>query len=285
MTAHANTSTEAASVVEEAVETAGDKFEFVGRAGWIAKGIVYGLVGVLFLGISVTGSGQEANQAGAVEKISEGPFGGALLVALAVGLSLYALWRLFTVILPGDWTGGALLHRLGYAVSAAVYISLLWTTIGFIRRGYSASSSAEDRRVEQLVKAVLDVPLGRLAVVIAGLVAIGIGGYFVRKGWTKSFRSEMTCDDGHEGTAIDRLGLIGWAARGASMAIIGAFLIQAAWTYDAEKAAGFDDSMRQLVSHPLGALLAGLVGAGFIAYAAFVILSSRHRNLEGPTND
>lgn len=285
MTAHAQRSVETTSGAEEVAEDAGARFESIGRAGWVAKGIVYGLVGVLFLSIATTGNSEEANQAGAIEKIAETPFGGILLVGLAVGLFLYAIWRLFTVILPGDWNGKALLDRIGYAVSTVVYLSLLWTTIGFIRSGYSDSSEREDRLLEQIVKELLEVPLGRVAIIVGGLIVIGIGGIFARKGWTRSFRDDMSGASGTESTAIDHLGIVGWTARGASMAIIGVFLIQAAWTYDPEKAAGLDDSMRQLMSNSFGAALASLVGAGFIAYGAFAVLSARHRNLEGPTND
>lgn len=285
MAAHALRSVKTTAGAEEVAEDAGDRFESIGRAGWVAKGIVYALVGVLFLSIATTGNSEEANQAGAIEKIAETPYGSILLFGLAVGLFLYVIWRFFTVILPGDWTGKALLDRAGYAVSALVYLSLLWTTIGFIRSGYSDSSEREDRLLEQIVKEALGVPLGRIAIVIVGLVVIGIGGVFARKGWTRSFRDDMSGARGHESTAIDHLGLIGWTARGVSMAIIGAFLIQAAWTYDPEKAAGLDDSMRQLMSNAFGAALAALVGAGFIAYGAFAVLSARHRNLEGPTND
>ena len=271
--------------IEETANDAGRRFEVVGRAGWLAKGLVYSLIGFLFLGIAFGGGGGDANQAGAIEQVAETPFGGVLLLGVAIGLGLYSLWRLFTVVLPGDWTGSALIHRAGYLVSAIVYASLLWTSIGFLRGRSSDSGSSEDRMAESVVKSVLEVTAGRTLVIMGGLIAIAIGGFFARKGFTHSFRDDMSGQSGLEGTAIDHLGMVGWIARGASMALIGAFLIQAAWTFDAEKAAGLDDSVRQLAEQPFGAVLAGLVGAGFICYGAFAALSARHRNLEGPRND
>ncbi|MEZ5226975.1 MAG: DUF1206 domain-containing protein [Acidimicrobiales bacterium] len=272
--------------IEERAEDAGERFEVVGRAGWVAKGFVYLLVGVLFVRIALgSSSGEEANQAGAVEKIAEQPAGRVLLVALGVGLALYAIWRLLTAVLPGDWTGRALLDRIGYLVSAGIYSSLLLTIVGVIRQSSSSSGEREDRMVEGAVKDVLSMTAGRVLVVVGGLVVIGIGAAFIKKGVTRSFRDQMSGDHGIEGTMIDRLGTVGWIARGASMGIIGGFLIRAAWLFDPDEAAGLDDSIRQLADHPVGAALSVAVGLGFIAYGVFAGLSARHRDLEGPRND
>lgn len=267
-------------------EDAGERFAVLGRAGWVAKGLVYLLVGVLFVRIALgSPESDEANQAGAVEKIAEQPQGRLLLVALGTGLLLYAIWRVFTVVLPGDWTGKALLDRIGYLVSAAIYTSLLVTIADVIRRASSEPDKREDRVIESLVTDVLSVTAGRTMVIVVGLVVVGIGVVFCRKGVTRSFRDQISGDDGLEGTLIDRLGTIGWIARGVSMGIIGAFLVRAAWTFDPDDAAGLDDSIRQLAENPFGAALSAAVGFGFIAYGLFAALSARHRKLEGPRND
>lgn len=270
----------------QAAEEASDRFHSVGRAGWVAKGIVYSLIGVLFIRIALGSSdSEEANQAGAIESIAEQPLGRALLIAVGLGLLLYAIWRLFTVVLPGDWTGRALLDRLGYLVSTVVYVSLLITIFGTVRRSSSSSDEREDRMIEALVKEVLAARAGRTMVIAAGLVVVVIGIVFIRKGWTRGFRDQISGDDGVEGTLINRLGTVGWIARGISMGIIGIFLIRAAWIFDPDEAAGLDDSMRQLASNSVGAALTVAVGVGFIAYGLFAGISSRHRILEGPRND
>jgi len=271
-------------VVGAAVE-ASESFEWLGRAGWVAKGIVYMAVGVLFVRIAFGAPTSEANQAGAIESIARTPFGSVTLVVLATGLLLYAAWRLFTVILPGDWTGKALLERIGYAVSAGIYFSLLITIAGFLFDSGGDAGEREDRMVESLVNSVLSVTAGRTMIIIVGLIVVVIGLVFTRKGWTRSFREQLSGYDGLEGTVMERLGVVGWTARGASMGLVGFFLIRAAWTFDPDDAAGLDDSIRQTSEHPLGAVLAGVVGLGFIAYGIFAALSARFRNLEGPSND
>lgn len=267
------------------VETAGAHFELIGRAGWVAKGVLYALLGVLLVRVAVGGPrADEANQTGAVEEMATSTAGTALLVAVATGLALYVLWRVFTAVLPGDWTGRALLDRIGYVVSALVYATLLVTTVGILRERRTRADEREDRMVEALVKELLGVTAGRVMVVLAGIAVVGLGMAFAHKGWSRGFRDEITGDTGVESRAIDRLGVIGWTARGLSMGLIGLFLARAAWTYDPDEAAGLDDSIRQVAGTPLGTALAVAVGLGFTAYGAFAVLSARHRHLRGPRN-
>ncbi len=271
--------------VEEAVADAGEAFEWFGRAGWVAKGLLYGLIGILFIQVAIAPfrSG-EANQAGAIQAVAERPVGALLVGAIAFGLALYMVWRLCTVVLPGDWTGRALLNRIGYAVSAGAYASLLFTVIGILRRTSPGADTEEDQRVESSVRTVFDLPAGRWIVVVAGILVIGIGVAFAQKGWTRSFRGDISGDAGLESTAIDRLGTVGWIARGISMVLIGALLISAAWQFEPDEAGGLDNSIRQIADHPLGAVLAAIVGVGFIAYGGFAVVSARHQDLQGPTN-
>lgn len=280
------------SSVDDVIEEAGARFEAIGRAGWFAKGVVYLLLGVLFVRIAVVdapeATGEEANQAGVLETIAGTTFGGVLLTVLVVGLALYAAWRFMTVIMPGDWTGRALLDRGGYLVSTIVYSVLCFTAVELLAGDPTPAEDPdrrEDRLVEDLVADVLSVTLGRVVVSLAGLAFVVVGMVFVRKGLHRSFRSELDHVEGLEGSTLDRLGTVGWIARGASMGLIGVFLVRAAWLHDSEHAAGLDDSIRQLTGSGWGTALAALVGLGFVAYAVFVLLSARHRILRGPTND
>lgn len=268
-----------------AAEQAGNRFEFIGRIGWLAKGVVYTLIGVLFVGIAFGAPRTEANQAGAIETIARTRLGSVLLAAIGAGLFLYVIWRVLTVVMPGDWTGRALLDRIGFAISAVIYTSLLVTIADFIISGSRDADSREDRMVEGSVKAVLAMPAGRLLVFFAGGVFIAVGIAFIQKGHTRSFRSQISGDSGLEGELIDRLGTIGWTARGVSMMLIGFFLARAAWSFDPDEAAGLDDSIRQIAGNPIGAVMAGLVGFGFICYGIFAAISARHRDLKGPENE
>ena len=64
------------------------------RAGFVARGVIYLLVGVLALQIAFGEHGQQADRQGALAEIAQRPFGAVLLWALGIGLAGMALWRL-----------------------------------------------------------------------------------------------------------------------------------------------------------------------------------------------
>src|SRR5688500_11779814 len=63
------------------------------RFGFLSKGVVYGLVGVLALMAAWSGRGKPTDGEGSLKFMGNGPFGEVLLVLIGVGLSGYALWR------------------------------------------------------------------------------------------------------------------------------------------------------------------------------------------------
>ena len=82
----------------------------VARVGWVAKGLVYALVGALALPIArdarrgAGNASQEASQSGAIAKIADTSAGSAALWAVAIGLVLYVLWRVVSILLPAENT-------------------------------------------------------------------------------------------------------------------------------------------------------------------------------------
>ena len=66
------------------------EFEWLARAGLVARGIVYGIIGILALKLAVGSGGKATTQRGALMTIAREPFGKALLIATAIGLAGYA---------------------------------------------------------------------------------------------------------------------------------------------------------------------------------------------------
>ena len=109
------------------------------RLGWVAKGIVYGLVGVLAVPIAFEGlradrarnGDEEASLLGAVTEIAETSLGAIALWVVASGLALYVLWRLVSIVLPAENTVSTWFTRAGYAVSVVMYSFLAWSAMSF----------------------------------------------------------------------------------------------------------------------------------------------------------
>src|SRR5712671_6366720 len=69
-------------------------FEMLSRAGFVARALIYGIIGILALKLALGHGGKVTNQQGALHTVAHQPFGKLLLTLVAVGLGGYSLWRL-----------------------------------------------------------------------------------------------------------------------------------------------------------------------------------------------
>lgn len=260
------------------------------RAGWIAKGVVYGLVGVLAVPIAMNGldrsqaasTDEEASQLGAIGEIADTSWGTLALWLVAIGLLLYAVWRAVSIALPASNSAKTWATRAGYLVSVIVYSSLAWTAISFARHtSSSAGQESEDARVERFTRDLLDMTGGRWIVGLVGLVVIGVGAFFIHRGVTASFTDEL--DGGGVGPfshqTIVHLGQAGWVGRGVMMLLVGWFVFQAARQFDPSDAHGIDGALRDATDSTFGAVLVAVVAAGLLLYGAFCIISAPRARL------
>ena len=268
---------------------AGDKAEQVGdskalevlaRVGLVAYGVVHFLVGWLALQIAWGLSGREsADTSGAMKTLADQPFGQVLLWLVAVGLVALALWQASEVIWGYRNLEGAKRVRKQVTSGAKAVV--------FAALGYSAaaaalgagSSSAQSQ--QHATSGVLGWPGGRVIVIAAGLVIIGVGVAAIVKGVKKSFAEEIDTSPLSPTlqTVIARLGQVGYIAKGLALGVVGALLSYATLTFDPQKAQGLDGAMQTILAQPFGRFLLTAVALGFAAFGLFTILQSRYRRM------
>jgi Domain of Unknown Function (DUF1206) len=264
----------------------------VARVGWVAKGVVYGVLGVLAVPIAIEGLQKdrarggpgEASQLGAVTEIADTSFGVVALWVIAIGLALYVVWRLISILLPAEHTLKAWLTRGGYLISAIVYSVLAWTAVSFARHDRAASGAqTEDAKVEGFTRDLMEKTGGRWLVGALGVCLVAVGAYFVIKGLRAKFRDELEPSDvgpfSHE--TIVTLGRVGWVGRGIVMALVGWFVTRAAVQFRPREAKGFDGSLRELTESTLGPLIVGFVAVALIVYGLFCVISAPRQRLIG----
>ena len=66
-------------------------FELLARAGFVARGAVYAIIGLLAFRLAIGQGGKITNQQGAFQTVAHQAFGHLLLVLLAIGLGGYSL--------------------------------------------------------------------------------------------------------------------------------------------------------------------------------------------------
>ena len=138
----------------------------------------------------------DASPEGAVAQLRSTQFGTALIWALVVGLVLYVAWRLISVALIRGNDGKKWLERVGYLFSAGFYAVLAFTAVTAVMK---PKDTKDKNTVERLSAWMLGHPVGRWALLVAGIVVIGVGIFFiVDKGLKKSFLKELDLSNAPE---------------------------------------------------------------------------------------
>lgn len=245
------------------------------RGGYAANGVVHVLIGILVLVLAFGGSG-EADQAGALRAIAGAPLGLVLLWVVAVLLGGLALYHLIEGFVLRDATPAKTWGRRASEWGQAVVFAALGVVAGSVALGAHTDGNAS---AEGASRSVLSLPGGPFLLGAVGLGIAGGGIAFVVMGVMRSFEKKMSIPSRGVGPFVKGLGIVGYIAKGVALGIVGVLLVIAAVTSDASQAGGLDDAFDKLRSLFLGPLLVGLVGAGFIAYGAFLFFRARFARL------
>ncbi len=256
-------------------------FVWLVRAGFVARGLVYGIIGALALALALgAGTGAATNQEGALALIAAAPLGGVALVALAVGLLAYAVWQIGQAVVGRGLEGGdrsEASERISNLASGVAYLGLFVLAVKVLA-GSQTNESAAPRRA---AAGVLGWPGGRWIVGLVGLVFVGVCLYQAYQGLTGSYLEDAKT---HEMSpevrrSLDIVGRVGLVSRALVFALIGYFLIRTAIDYDPSKAIGIDGALREVAGQPYGSWLLGLVAAGLLIFAAASLAEARYRRL------
>ncbi len=245
------------------------------RAGLAARGAIYILVAIVALSLAFKGRGGHADQKGAVTDLASKPFGAVLVVLLMIGLAAYSLWQLsqvaFGVVGEEDSAG----KRLRSLASALIYAAFA-VSCASVLAGAGRSQSSQQQGV---TAKVMHHSGGRWLVGLVGAAIVVAGIVLVAQGVKASFLKRMQLPPGQAGRTLKRLGQVGTAARGVVFAVAGFLVIDAAWTFDPQKARGIDGAFRTLLQQPYGRWLTGLAALGLLAFGIFGLAESRYRKV------
>ncbi|MGY1636606.1 DUF1206 domain-containing protein [Geodermatophilus sp. SYSU D00742] len=259
-----------------------DALEHLARVGLIAYGVVHLLIAWLALQLAWGGgSGESADQSGALATLAEQPLGRPLLWVLAIGLVALAVWQAAEVL---RWRGGlsatgdarkkAVKKIVKSVAKAVVYAALAVLAIRFATGGGQSSSSSQ----QQQTAGVFGWPAGRWLVGLVGLVVIGVGVYHVYKGVSKRFLKQIDLGQAPPRTRdlVEKLGLVGFPGKGVALGLVGGLLVYAAVTFDPAKASGLDGALRTVLDAPFGRVLLTLVALGIAAFGVFCFVRARY---------
>jgi len=249
------------------------------RAGFVARGLIYGIIGVLAIKLAVGVGGTTTNQQGAMKTIAHQPFGQVLLILVAIGLAGYSLWRLVHALLgygPEDSDSG--FERVAACGSGIVYAGLCAIAVEILVGSGSSSGSGS---THEETAGVLGWPGGTWLVGVAGVVLIGVGLFQGYRGLTRAFLKDSKTEQmsAKVRTWIEWIGSFGHLARMTVFGLVGVFLIKAAIDYSPDQAVGLDGALAKIAHASYGPVLLGIIAAGLIAFAVYSLSDARYRRI------
>jgi hypothetical protein len=250
------------------------------RAGFVARGAMYALIGIIAVEIALGHSRQQADRSGAVRLVAATPFGSVILWLLVVGFAGMTLWRLSEAIWGAAGPDGhKATSRLGSLGRAVIYGVITYGILKFaVGLGAPASSNKQS---QDLTATALKHSGGQALVAVVGAVIAIAGVVLMYQAWQARFlrRMRMGAASATTRKAVTRLGQIGGVARGAVFVTIGIFLAIAAIDAKPGQAKGIDSGLLVFAHTPLGPWLLVLVAVGLIMFGAFSCCEARWREV------
>jgi Domain of Unknown Function (DUF1206) len=259
--------------------------QWLARGGLAARGVNYLLVGSLAVLVAFGASNSQADTTGALHAVARHPGGIAVLWLLAGGFAGLALWRLAEAAYGQAGPGGRQAAKRLASFALAVFYGILVAVITGIIAGTSGQSS-DNAQSKDATARLMSYPGGQPLVAIIGVAlaaaAVGVAVY----GWRRKFLNDLRTGQmsARARNLAETLGVVGYTARGVVFAVAGAFLVDAAVTFDPQKAQGIDGSLRTLAMTPLGPWLLAAVALGLVIFGGYSCCEARWRDVQPGQN-
>ena len=258
-----------------------DLYEKLARAGFAARGVTYGLIGLLAVLAAFGSGGGTTGQTGALRALADNTLGQIVLFVVGVGLFGYGLWRLTSAGLDLENEGSdkeGLATRAAHVGSGLFHFGLSIYAMMILFGGAGGGSGGG---AESATAKLMSMPLGVWLVGLAGLIGLAAAAAQVKKAVREEYKERTRIPAGWVDAAV-KAGIL---ARAVVFAIIGGFLVYAAFTADPDKARGVGGALSWLQSQAWGGILLGLIGAGLMAFAFYSFLQARYRVIPDPGGD
>jgi hypothetical protein len=253
------------------------------RLGYVVRGALYAVMGLLALGIAVGSTGGKATDlSGALVFLIGNPLGKVVLIVAVIGLTAYSLWgftrAIYDPLRRGSDAGGYA-ARLGFISSAVSYAAIVLFALQILM----GSGGTAGDTTQKTISSILTHPGGGWLTAIIGIVAIVVGLGQLLESYRATFKADLKSAEmsASERTTAIRLGRFGMFARGIIFLIIGWFLLQAGIHHDAGQVQGFGGAFVFLLAQPFGRVVLGVIALGFVALGLHSFACARWIKLMG----
>lgn len=264
------------------------------RGGYAARGVMYVIIGGLALLALIGAGGRVDGLAGALRHVLTGWLGVVLVVAMTVGLSAHAAWSLFQAFADpevrrrerrspdGGGSGSRAGYRFARLCEGVAHVVMVVGAVGLLT-GRHGGGGAGGSNAGEWAAWLMAWPYGVWLVGAVGLGSIGFGAAEVWRAWRAKLDPMVSLSGVGPGlqrvlVGVSRFGIV---ARGLTFALVGAWLVVAAWDRNSRDAKGLGGAMQDLAARPYGRWLLGIIACGLIAYGVYEFLRAAYRKI-GP---
>jgi len=246
-----------------------EKFSWLVRLGYAARGIVYLLLG--YLALSTAGKAGDG-QSAVFDLLQDVPLGTPLLYLVALGLLAYALFHAVDAATDienhgSDTSGKA--KRLGSGASAFGHLVLAYTAYQFATG--EKQQAGDTASTQEKAGGLLDWDLGPIVLGILGLGFLIGAAMQAKSAYTAGFMKRI---GGGAPSWVKPVGRVGFAARFVVFLLIGWSLVKGAWLAKESEVKGLGDAVVALSGT---GLLYTFVAIGLILFGVFSLITARYR--------
>ncbi len=245
----------------------------VARAGFAVSGLLHVLIGLVAIRLAMGGQGQ-ADVSGAVEELAGQPAGPLLLWTAFAACVALAIWQTSDAIFDFEHlpTKKKVSKKLKAALQAVVYAGFA-LTLATVATGARADHR---QSTSDLTVNLMKAPGGVALLILIGAAVAITGIVYAIRGFRKSFLKYLRMPSQKQArTAVTTIGVVGYAAKGFALLLVGLLIIIATVKAHPEESTGLDGSLKALREQPFGVYLLAAVGVGLICYGIFMAVRAK----------
>jgi len=247
------------------------RVETFARLGYLARGIVYILLGYLALA-----SSRSKSPTNVLGEIKDSSFGTPALVIVGIGLALYGLYRLNGAALnidghQRDLVGSA--KRIGHGASGLAHLGLGFIAGRAALAGDAIAKNGGGEKTQEAASFLMTLPGGDIILALIGLGFLAAALDQGKKAWTGEYMDELAADTPD---AVKYVGFAGHAARTVVFAIIGWNIGWSAISGNASEVGGVGLALDKLREHGTAFTI---VAIGLFLFGIFSVVTARYRTI------
>lgn len=243
--------------------------------GFISKGIIYLVIGVLSLLSALQMGGESSGTNHALTFLKRQAFGQIMLLFLGVGLLCYSLWMFVQSIKDPENLGSdrkAKSHRFGLFTTGLVYTAVAILAL------YHVFTTSYTGDSQTRYMSFIDPTILSYSFIGIGIVLL-VQGFILIVGAFKGGLLDQFNLEGHKHShLIKSVGRYGFYARAFVVLIIAYFFLRAGIYSGSNDIKGMQDAFAFLDQSTVGRILMAVTAIGFISYGAFYLFLTRYRS-------